>query len=172
MDIFTGPVGSAVTTQQIHDYAPTIPPSGLFWTIPLLPNSVEIEFNSARASMHADGLSVPDAHDLANSLTHGQGTMATNPPIPPIAPVPATVSFDVQWSGEIAGSDGVSRTTIINEAQNFRGDFIKTGSTIKWSSVQNGFFFESEDPNPARNVGATIGRERNGVFFNQEDDGD
>jgi hypothetical protein len=107
-------------------------------------------------------LSVPDAHDLANSLTHGHGL--TNPPIPPIAAVPATVSFDVQWAGEI------SRATIVNDAQNFRGDFIETGSTIKWSSFQNGFSFESEDPNPARNIGAAIGRERNGVFFARQGD--
>ena len=56
----------------------------------------------------------------------------------------------------------------MNESQNFSGEFTKTGSTIKWSSVQNGFFFESEDPNPARNIGAVIGREGNGVFFGQE----
>ena len=109
--------------------------------------------------MHAEDLPVPDAHDLANSLTHGQGLASMG--IPPIAPVPATVSFDVEWSGEI------SRATVVNEGQNFRGDFIKTGSTIKWSSVQNGFFFDSEDPDPARNVGATIGRESNEVFFSQ-----
>jgi hypothetical protein len=36
---------------------------------------------------------------------------------------------------------------------------------MKWSLDQSGFSFESEEPNPARNVGATIGRERNGVFF-------
>lgn len=107
--------------------------------------------------MHAEGLSVPDAHDLANSLTHGQGLASMG--IPPIPPVPASVSFDVEWSGEI------SRATVVNDAQNFRGDFIKTGSSIKWSAVQDGFFFESEDPNPARSFGATIGREANGVFF-------
>jgi hypothetical protein len=164
MDIFTSPVGSADTTKQIHDYAPEITPSGLFWTMPLHPNSVQFEFDEARASMHADGLAVPDAHDLANSLTHGKGYPSLG--IPPIAPVPATVSFDVQWFGEI------SRATVVNESQNFRGDFIKTGSTIKWSSVQNGFYFESDDPDPARSFGATIGRERNGVFFNQPDDAD
>ena len=114
--------------------------------------------------MHIDGLSIPDAHDLANSLTHGQGLSTNNPPIPPIAPVQATVSFDVEWSGEI------NRETVVNEAENFRGDFIKTGSTIKWSSNQSGFFFDSEEPNPARSMGAVIGRERNGVFFSQEDD--
>jgi len=114
--------------------------------------------------MHAESLSVPDAHDLANSLTHGQGIVTPTFTIPPIAPVPATVSFDVEWRGEI------SRATVVNEAQNFRGEFIKTGSTMKWSSIQNGFSFESEEPNPARNLGATIGRERNGVFFDDPND--
>jgi hypothetical protein len=122
MDIFTGPVGSANTPQQIHDYAPEIPPSGLFWTMPLHPDTVRVEFNSARAFMHAEGLSVPDAHDLANSLTHGQGLVTPTFTIPPIAPVPAMVSFDVEWSDEI------SRETVVNQAQNFRGEFIKTGS--------------------------------------------
>ncbi len=114
--------------------------------------------------MHAYGLPVPDAHDLANSLTHGQGLPSMG--IPPIAPVPATVSFEVQWGGEI------ERATVVNEAQNFRGDFIKTGSIMRWSSDQSGFFFDSEEPNPARNIGATIGRERNGVFFSQKDHDD
>ena len=114
--------------------------------------------------MHIDGLSIPDAHDFANNVNDGQGLPTNNPPIPPIASVPAMVSFDVQWSGEI------SRATIVNDEQNFRGDFIKTGSTIKWSSVQSGFFFDSEEPNPSRSIGAVIGRERNGVFFSQEDD--
>ena len=165
MDIFTGPVGSANVPQQIHDYAPTIPPSGLFWTMPLDPDSLQFEFNSARASLHAEGVSVPDAHDVANSLTHGHGLPSMG--IPAIAPVPAIVSFDVQWSGEI------DRATVVNEAQNFRGDFIKTGSTIKWSSSmidKDGSVvkvFESEDPDPSRSFGATIGREQNGVFFNQ-----
>ena len=132
--------------------------------MPLHPDSVRVEFNSARAFMHAESLSVPDAHDLANSLTHGQGIVTPTFTIPPIAPVPATVSFDVEWSGEI------SRAIVVNEAQNFRGEFIKTGSTMKWSSLQDGFAFESEDPNPARNLGATIGRERNGVFFDDPND--
>jgi len=112
--------------------------------------------------MHMVDVPVPDTHDLANNLTNGHGL--ADPPIALIAPVPATVSFDVKWSGVI------SRAAIVNEAQNFKGDFVKTGSTIKWSAAQNGFFFESEEPNPARNVGAVIGSERNGVFFAKEGD--
>ena len=162
MDIYTGPVGSANVTQQIHDYSPPIPASGLFWTIPIDPNNLRVELNSARASFHVADLAIPDFHDLANNLTNGHGL--SNPPIPPIAPVPATVSFDVEWSGEI------SRATVVNEAQNFSGDFIKTGSTIKWSSEQNGSFFDSEEPDPTRNIGAVIGREANGVFFGEQPD--
>jgi len=59
---------------------------------------------------------------------------------------------------------------VVNEAQNFSGDFIKTGSTIKWSSEQNGFFFDSEEPDQTRNIGAVIGREANGVFFGEQPD--
>jgi hypothetical protein len=134
----------------------------LFWTIPIDPNNLRVELNSARASFHVADLAIPDFHDLANNLTNGHGS--SNPPISPIAPVPATVSFDVEWSGEI------SRATVVNEAQNFSGDFIKTGSTIKWSSEQNGFFFDSEEPDPTRNIGAVIGREANGVFFGEQPD--
>ena len=162
MDIYTGPVGQANILQQIHDYSPPITANGLFWTIPIDPDSLRVELGNAKASLHIADLAIQDLHDLANNLTKGHGL--ANPPIPPVAAVPATVSFDVEWGGAI------SRGEVVNEMQNFSGDFIKTGSTIKWSSVQNGFFFESEDPNPARNIGAVIGREGNGVFFGQHGD--
>jgi hypothetical protein len=87
----------ADTTKQIHDYAPFITPSGLFWTMPLHPNSVQVQFNSARASMHVDGLSIPDTHDLANSLTGGKGFAGMG--IPPIAPVPSTSSGSARSAG-------------------------------------------------------------------------
>jgi hypothetical protein len=73
--------------------------------------------------------------------------------------VPATVSFDIEWSGAI------SREKVTNEAENFTGQFIETGATISWSASEAGFSFASEAPNAARNVYSVIGRERNGVFF-------
>ena len=98
-----------------------------------------------------------DAHDLANALTGGLGF--SNPPIPPIAAVPATVSFDIEWRGLI------EQAIVTNENEDFTGQFIQTGATIQWSSSQSGFQFVSEAPNPARNVYSVIGHERNGVFF-------
>ena len=166
MDIYTGPVGSVDVTTQIHDYSPPIAANGLFWTIPIDPDDLRINLEDGRASLRVEDLTIPDFHDLANNLTNGQGLSTIKPPIPPIAPVRATVSFDVEWSGVI------SRAKVVNETQNFSGDFIQTGSTIKWSSEQDGFFFDSEEPNPARNIGAVIGRESNGVFFGQEGDGE
>jgi hypothetical protein len=129
----------------------------LFWTIAVPADSVSIDLDNATASLELTDLPIIDAHDLANNLTNGQGF--TNPLIPPIAPVPATVSFDIEWSGV------VSRTKVTNQAEQFTGQFIETIATIKWSASQAGFDFVSEDPNPARNLYSVIGHERNGVFF-------
>jgi hypothetical protein len=49
--------------------------------------------------------------------------------------------------------------------QDFTGQFILTGATIQWSAEQPGFRFDSEAPDPARNVYSVIGHERNGAFF-------
>src|SRR5216683_6083068 len=108
MDIFTGPVGSANVTQQIHDYSPGISLNGLFWLVSAPRDAVQIDLDSGTASLQMANVPVIDAHDLANSLTNGHGL--TNPPIPPIAPVPATVSFAIEWSNVIA------REQVTNEA--------------------------------------------------------
>ena len=104
-----------------------------------------------------------DAHDLLNNLTGGQGFTGFGLNIPPIVPVPATVSFDIEWSGVIGTAQ------IVNDMQTFRGNYVRTGATINWSaSSQGGFTFQSEAPNPARNRYSVIGHEQNGVFFHPE----
>jgi len=100
---------------------------------------------------------VMDFHDLANALTNGHGL--ASPPVPAIPPVSATVSFDIEWGGVI------ERAIITNENEDFTGQYVRTGATIQWSSKQAGFEFLSEPPNPARNLYAVVGHERNGVFF-------
>jgi hypothetical protein len=100
---------------------------------------------------------VMDAHDLANALTGGKGFV--NPPIAPFAPVPATVSFDIEWNGVM------ERAIVTNDDEDFTGQYVRTGATIQWSSNEAGFQFTSEAPNPARNLYSVVGHERNGVFF-------
>jgi len=83
--------------------------------------------------------------------------------IPPIAPVPATVSFDIEWSGIIDSAK------FLNEMQTYRANFVRTGATIEWSAEsQGGFAFQSEAPDPARNRYSIIGHEQNGAFFHPD----
>lgn len=144
-------MGSANLPQQIHDYNPHISANGLFWTIPVPPDSVEVDLGAGLASFRLT-TSVFDDHDLQSSLTHV---------FPAGFPQTADVTFDVEWSGV------VDRQHLRNEAENFDGEFVQTGSTIVWSShnPSTGFSFVSEGPNPARLFNAAIGHVRNGVFF-------
>jgi hypothetical protein len=125
--------------------------------IPVRRESVVVDFDSVQARLKVTGLNVFDDHDLANSLTQGLGL--PTPPIPPIFPVRAKVSFDIEWNGAI------DMAQINNTSEHFKGTFFATQTTIKWSSEQEGFAFESEAPNPARNLISVLGREQNGVFF-------
>ena len=126
-------------------------------------DAVEVDFDQGQASLVVRGLDVYDDHDLANSLTQGLGLNGDPdypyPMIAPVAPVRAKVSFDVEWSGIL------SMAQIDNAAQQFKGFFLSTGATIKWSAQEDGFTFQSEAPNPSRNLVSVLGREKNGVFF-------
>jgi len=144
--------------QQIHDYNPGIASNGLFWVIAAPKDVVQVDPGAGIASLRMSNVPVMDAHDIANALTGGHGF--TNPPIPPIAPVPATVSFDIEWGGGV-----LERAIVVNEDEDFTGQYVRTGATISWSSNQSGFQFVSEPPNPARNVYSVVGHERNGFFF-------
>jgi hypothetical protein len=128
---------------------------------PVRRDAVDVDFDLARARLRVKNLRVFDDHDVANSLTLGLGLPGGSgfPAIAAVAPTRATVSFDVVWNGMLDSAD------INNAAQSFKGTFLSTNATIKWSAEQPGFQFESEAPNPARNLISVLGREKNGVFF-------
>jgi hypothetical protein len=112
--------------------------------------SIEVHLGAGQASFRLT-TRIFDDHDLQSSLTKV---------FPAGFPQIAQVTFDVEWSGIL------DRAHIRNEDQQFEGDFLQTGSTIRWSSTNpGGFQFMSEGPNPARVVNAVVGHERNGVFF-------
>jgi hypothetical protein len=126
--------------------------------IPVRDDAVKVDFDGARARLKVRDLRVFDDHDLANSLTAGLGI--PSPPIPGVFPVGATVSFDVKWEGALATAQ------IENTSQNFKGTFLSTGATIRWSAHEPGFHFQSETPaDPKANLVSVLGREQNGVFF-------
>ena len=156
--MYTGPVGSASLVQQIHDYNVHVDRYDVFWMIPVQHHAVKIDMDDAQARLIVHDLQVFDDHDLANSLTQGLGL--PTPPIAPVFPVPAKVSFDVEWNGVLAMAE------IENSAQQFKGTFFSTGATVAWSSEQKGFMFESDmPPDPKANLISVFGREQNGVFF-------
>jgi len=135
----------------------------VFWMVEVDDDAVEVDFDEGRARLRVRGLDVYDDHDIANSVTLGLGLPGDlgfpYPAIAPVAPVRATVSFDVEWSGIVATA------MIENTMQQFKGTFLSTGATIKWSAKQEGFEFQSEAPDPSRNLISVLGREKNGVFF-------
>jgi hypothetical protein len=135
----------------------------VFWMVEVDRSAVEVSFEQGQAHLIVKGLDVYDDHDLGNSLTQGQGLPGglgfTYPAIPGIAPKRAKVSFDVEWTGILATAQ------IENAAQTFNGTFFSTSSTIVWSAEEDGFQFQSEPPNPSRNLMTVLGREQNGVFF-------
>lgn len=139
----------------------------VFWMLRVKHDAVEVDFDDSRARLLVRDLSVFDDHDLANSLSQGLGLPANptavppTPAIPGMFPVRAKVSFDVEWNGIVATAE------IRNTTQGFKGSFLSTGATIKWSAEQAGFLFESEAPDPARNLVSVLGHEQNGVFFAQ-----
>lgn len=152
--------GDIVLANQVHDYNVHVDRNDVFWMIPAKGSSVEVDFDDAQASLKVRGLSVFDDHDLANSLTQGLGT----PTIPSVFPVRAKVSFDIEWNG-IDPRQMNNPAQINNSSQKFKGTFFATNTTIKWSSEQDGFTFESEAPDPSRNLVSVLGREQNGAFF-------
>jgi len=135
----------------------------VFWMVPLERDAVEVDFDDARARLRVRNLKVFDDHDIANSLTLGLGLPGDlgfpYPAIAPVAPVRATVSFDVEWRGIFDVAQ------IHNSGQSFKGSFLSTGATIKWTAEQPGFRFESERPDAGRNLISVLGHEQNGAFF-------
>ena len=132
--------------QQIHDFNPGIAANGLFWTIRIPDESVDVDLDDATASLQVRNRDIEDYKTLANALADGPS-------------VEATVSFSVWWRGvkkRFHASDSTNR---------FRAHFIEDWAKIEWSACEKGFTFHSDQAHTSKTVFAEIGSERNGVFF-------
>jgi hypothetical protein len=161
--VYTGPAGSAALPEQIHDFNVHIDSNDVFWMVRVAHDAVDVDFDDGQARLRVRELEVFDDHDIANSLTFGLGLPGDLgfpcPAVPPVPPVRAIVYFDVKWNDVIASAE------IHNDVQCFKGSFLSTGATIKWSAEQPRFRFQSEEPAPARNLISVLGHEQDGVFF-------
>lgn len=142
MDLFTGAVGSG----QIHDFNPGIRESGLFWTLPVSEDALEVDLDDGTASLAVKDLDQEDYHNLSNALHDGPSD-------------PATVSFDMRWKA-------IAEPIHVNDSvHGFTGKFQLSAVQIEWSATAPNFEFVSDPASTTTNVRSVIGRERNGIFF-------
>ncbi len=125
--------------------------SGLFWATAIPDSSVEIDVLERTAELEVEDLAIPDFGDVVHALTGGNGE--------PVAD--GIVSFQLEWSG----GNGPERAS---DEKTFVTRRIVDTADLQWSASEPGFSFESTATTKVNF--AEIARERNGVFFDGEDD--
>src|SRR6516225_7881323 len=140
MDLFNGAVG----TNQVHDFNPGIPPSGLFWTDPVSEDALEVDFENGTAKLALTDFDLEDYGNLENALLDR-------------SEVEASVSFSMKWT---AMGDPFN---VSDPVHKFEGRYSFANVAIDWTGHAPGFDFTS-NPGSAQ-VKSVFGRERNGIFF-------
>jgi hypothetical protein len=140
---------------QIHDLNPSLsPPLGLFWTIAIADDSVQVQLGKGSAQMDVTDVPIFDYESIPNSLFGGQPG------------VPGTVSFKIVWSVE--GSPVKTRNTD-PVFGGFRGEFIRStapnAARMEWSATVGELQLVSDPLTTSFSVFAEIGHEQNGSFF-------
>lgn len=113
-----------------------------------------MDFDDGEAEMKISDLQTRDFFNIPNALFHLQDPVS----------IPAEVSFEIKWGAPI-----ISRKKIVDSTNQFRGSFMRNTATIEWSSESDGFKFVS-NPKGTTTFFAELARERNGVFFSEDDD--
>jgi hypothetical protein len=121
-------------------------PDGLFWTIAIPPDSVRTNPGAGDAVFKVKDLQIADYGDFNNAFGGGPGT-------------PATVSFEVRWSGVD------ERLNIKDPDARFGGEFVRGRAQMAWSAVVGDLSFQSDPLETSFSDFAELGKERNGVFF-------
>jgi len=135
---------------QLHDFNATVLPSGLFWTTQVPDSALTIEEDTVR--LHLENVGVVD-----NVTFGGMGQTFS------------LVNIDVTWSSfgeEQHFRPGSSAPT---DPTNFAGRFRFANAAAILSGSQSGFSFSSSDASSA-GVFAEVGRERNGIFIDRDED--
>jgi hypothetical protein len=150
--VFQGQFDFVNFTTQIHDFNPGIDPfpGGLFWTIPIPEDSVEVDVESGRASLKLANAVVPDHHSIPNSFSGDT-----------VPPDPATLTLDIEWSASATRS-------VVTDNTNFAASVVHNAARVAARAhVPTKNLVFTTDRTPSTSVFAEVGRERNGVFFHQ-----
>jgi hypothetical protein len=144
MDLFSNGAGGSI---QVHDFNPGIRHgTGLFWTQPVAGDAVTFNLEHGSATLAADDLDEEDYHNLHNALVDGPSD-------------PSSVSFEMKWTATEAPMN------VTDSTHRFTGRYRLAAVQIEWTANTSGFHFASDPAGTTQNVRSVIGRERNGVFF-------
>ena len=145
MDLYEGQYDFTNFSTQVHDFDPGINPypDGLFWTLPIASVGA-VDLGRGAAEWRAQNLGLTDFFNIPNALFRFDGS------------TPATVSFNIVWSGPVASRGQVT-------SKGSTGELVMCKATIDWSAHNDlGFSFTS---NPSTtSVFAQLGHVSNGVF--------
>ena len=137
---------------RCHQFASLVPPVGLFWTVPIPVNGVQVDLTNGTASMRATKVPIFDYGTLQNALFTG-----SNPP-----PVPGWVSFDVVWTG---GGASIPINSTDPTKGIFSGTFAQCTAQMQWQAAVGDFTFDSDPLNTSQSTFAEIGQETNGSYL-------
>ena len=141
-------MGAGSTKVQVHDFNPGIrQPGGLFWTVPVKEDALEVDLEDGTATLALDDFDTDDYGNLHNALTNGNE-------------VDASISFKMKWTAQ---GDPFN---VSDPVHTFAGRYRFAKVDIEWSaSVDAPAFTFTSDPSSNVTKVGVFGRERNGIFF-------
>jgi hypothetical protein len=122
---------------------------GVFWTMPVLNESVKIKPGRGDAHFAFSDVAMFDYFTSANAVLRDGSA--------PI--IGATASLDIHWTGT------GQRLKIKNDTAGFGGQYEHANATITWSaSNDDGYFFSTVNSSEINVTHAFTAKVRNGVF--------
>jgi hypothetical protein len=131
----------------VNDFNVGIAPSGLFWTVAVSDDGVDVHPGAGTATFALSNFQTRDFHTIGNSIGGGPSD-------------PAVVSFAIAWSGQ-------GPSLVQTDGSTFSFDSVISSATAEWSALNQttGMSFVSDPATSSQSEFAAVGHEKNGVFF-------
>ena len=133
---------------QITDFNPGVTQNGLFWTVVVGDQDVDVDLDAGTATFRAENLRMPDFRDFENAILRNGST-----------PLPGVVSFTVRWTATGAV------THFDNPAQRYRGDMREAIAQMEFTARSGDFEYRSAPLAESTTDAAQLGAESNGSFY-------
>ena len=131
----------------MNDFNPGIQASGLFWTVAVPDDSVDVHPGAGTARFALSNFATRDFDTTGNSIMGGPSD-------------PAVVSFEMVWPGH-------GQPVVQTDGSTFSFDSVIGSATVEWSALNEatGRRFQSDPASTSHTEFAAVGHEKNGVFF-------